>query len=147
MVTLRNSYSVQVGSSVTLQCVVTADPTHTVVKWERFVNGQLQDVTNVGAVGSGSRLTGSQVGTPSLTINQVTFQDEGNYLCTATNAIGTGKSQQTYLGVSGSKFSLILGLKSYEKRDFNFKFFVVINDMSSYVQIDGKASLLLSNCF
>jgi hypothetical protein len=99
---------------------VTADPAHTVVKWERIVNGQLQDVTNVGAVGSGSRLTGSQVGTPSLTINQVTFQDEGNYLCTATNAIGTGKSQQTNLGVSGSKFSLILGLKSYEKRDFNF---------------------------
>ena len=120
VVILRNSYSVQVGSGVTLQCVVTADPAHTVVKWERIVNGQLQDVTNVGAVGSGSRLTGSLVGTPSLTINQVTFQDEGNYLCTATNAIGTGKSQQTYLGVSGSKFSLILGLKSYEKRDFNF---------------------------
>ena len=120
VVILRNSYGVQVGSVVTLQCVLAADPVHTVVKWERFVNGQLQDVTNVGAVGSGSRLTGSQVDTPSLTINQVTFQDEGNYICTATNAIGTGKSSQTFLGVSGSKFSLILGLRSYENRDFNF---------------------------
>jgi hypothetical protein len=75
VVTLRNSYSVQVGSSVTLQCVVTADPAHIVVKWERFVNGQLQDVTNVGAVGSGSRLTGSQVGTPSL------LPDTPKYVC------------------------------------------------------------------
>lgn len=120
MVILKDSYGVQVGRTITLQCVVTADPAHTVVKWERYVNGQLQDVTNVGAVGSGSRLTGSQVGTPSLTINQVTFQDEGNYICTATNAIGTGRSPQTFLGVSGSKCSLILGLRSCENRNFNF---------------------------
>lgn len=83
--------------------MVNANPGHTVVQWKRIVNGQTQDVTGVGAPGSGSRLSGSAVTSPSLTVSQASFADEGSYICTATNAIGQGSSSQTFLDVTGSK--------------------------------------------
>ncbi|VDI64014.1 hemicentin [Mytilus galloprovincialis] len=102
VVVLSNSYPVTVGGTVTLQCVVNANPGHTVVQWKRIVNGQTQDVTGVGAPGSGSRLSGSAVTSPSLTVSQASFADEGSYICTATNAIGQGSSSQTFLDVTGN---------------------------------------------
>ncbi|XP_052061299.1 hemicentin-1-like isoform X6 [Mytilus californianus] len=102
VVVLSNSYQVTVGGTATLQCVVNANPGHTVVQWKRIVNGVSQDVTGVGAPGSGSRLTGSEVNSPSLTVSQASFTDEGSYICTATNAIGQGASSQTFLDVVGN---------------------------------------------
>lgn len=84
--------------TVTLQCVVTANPAHTVVQWQKVVGGQTTSVP------VGGRLSGSRVNSPSLTISQTEFADEGNYICTATNAVGTGTSQRTFLDVTGSKY-------------------------------------------
>lgn len=96
---LSNSYSVVVSGTVTLQCVVNANPLHTVVQWQRVVGGQTTDVS----IGGNSRLSGSTVNSPSLIISQADFADEGNYICTATNAVGMGTSQKTFLDVTGSK--------------------------------------------
>ncbi|VDI54451.1 hemicentin [Mytilus galloprovincialis] len=95
---LSNSYSVVVSGTVTLQCVVNANPLHTVVQWQRVVGGQTTDVS----VGGNSRLSGSTVNSPSLIISQADFADEGNYICTATNAVGMGTSQRTFLDVTGT---------------------------------------------
>jgi hypothetical protein len=97
---LSNSYNVVVSGTVTLQCVVNANPIHTVVQWQKIVNGQ---ITNIN-LGNDNRLSGSTVNSPSLTISQSQFADEGNYICTATNPVGTGTSQQTFLDVTGSMY-------------------------------------------
>ena len=94
-----NAYSVNIGNSITLQCNVQANPFHTSVKWQRVDNNDNAvdiDMTN-------SRYNGSQVNSPSLVISQTITSDEGRYFCLATNAVGTGQSQQTYLTVVGSK--------------------------------------------
>lgn len=100
MAILSNSYNVVVSGTVTLQCVVNANPIHTVVQWQKIVNGQ---ITNIN-LGNDNRLSGSTVNSPSLTISQSQFVDEGNYICTATNPVGTGTSQQTFLDVTGSMY-------------------------------------------
>ncbi|CAG2194109.1 HMCN [Mytilus edulis] len=91
-----NIYSVLLGGTVTLQCTVSSNPAHTSVTWQRIVNGVLNTVTV-----DGSRIIGSSVSTPSLTISNAASGDEGNYICTATNIVGTGTSQQTFLDVAG----------------------------------------------
>lgn len=95
---LSNSYSVTQGGTITLQCTVSANPTHTSVTWLRIVNGQQTTVTI-----DGSRLTGGTVTTPSLTISNAATSDEGNYICSAANSVGTGSSQTSFLDVTGSK--------------------------------------------
>lgn len=53
---------------------------------------------------SNAKYSGSTVGSPSLIINNAVIDDEGFYICRATNAVGTGQSQQTFLDVIGSKY-------------------------------------------
>lgn len=92
----------EVGNTRTLQCsIITANPAITSVSWQKIVNGVAQDVDVAGT----ARFSGSTVTTPSLTINNAQFSDEGNYICRATNAVGTGASAQSYLDVYGSKLS------------------------------------------
>jgi hypothetical protein len=42
--------------------------------------------------------------TVCLVISNAALSDEGSYVCYATNSIGTGSSQQTFLDVIGSKW-------------------------------------------
>ena len=50
----------------------------------------------------GHRYSGSTVNTPSLTITNADQSDRGFYVCCASNCIGTGVSQQTFIDVQGS---------------------------------------------
>jgi hypothetical protein len=43
---------------------------------------------------------------PSLTILNIAQSDEANYICSATNIAGTSSSQQAFLDVTGSKYSM-----------------------------------------
>jgi hypothetical protein len=99
---LQPQYSVNFGDSVTLECVVSGNPTHTSVSWLRVINGQTSSI-NFGL----NKYSGSTVNTPSLTVNSAEISDEGNYICTATNSIGTGQSSQTFLDVVGSMYTNI----------------------------------------
>ena len=102
---LANTYSVNVGSSVTLQCVVSANPQHTTVYWKKVVNGV---PTNVNLATANNKYSGSTVTSPSLVINNAVVADEGYYVCYADNSVGTGQSSQTFLDVVGSKFIFVL---------------------------------------
>ena len=51
-----------------------------------------------------NKYSGSTVQTPSLTITGATAGDEGNYVCSATNSVGTATSSDTFLDVVGSKY-------------------------------------------
>ena len=96
----EQSYSSNIGSSVTLVCTVVANPTHNSVYWRRIeTNGQVTDIAI-----DNSKYQGATVGNPSLTITNVQLADRLNYICFATNSVGTGQSSQTYLNVIGSKF-------------------------------------------
>ena len=97
---LSSSYSVNVGNSITLQCTVTANPTETSVTWQRYINNV---ATNIDM--TSGRYSGSTVGSPSLVVNNAVTSDEGFYICRASNSVGTGQSQQTYLDVIGSKYT------------------------------------------
>lgn len=100
---------------MTLGCTVVASPAATNVFWRRVVNNQQQ---NVDTTSVGTRYSGSTVSSPSLVISNVQSSDEGNYICFATNSIGTGESQRTYLDVIGSKFFFYV----FDKNFVFFKF-------------------------
>ena len=81
-------------------CTVVANPTHNSVYWQRIeTNSQVTDIAI-----DNSKYQGATVGNPSLTITNVPLADRLNYICFATNFVGTGQSSQTYLNVIGSKF-------------------------------------------
>ena len=95
---LSNRYPADYGRQVTLECVVDSYPPHTVVTWYQVVNGVRTPVV------VNRDYSGSTVDVPSLTINRATFNDEGNYVCTAENAAGVGSSDETVVDVTGSMF-------------------------------------------
>jgi hypothetical protein len=96
----RNNYIVGYGDRVTIGCTVSSNPAHTSVYWQRIRNGVTQTIT----LSSNIKYSGSSVTTPSLTILNVDDNDEGDYICYATNSVGTGQSSRGTLEVTGSKF-------------------------------------------
>ncbi|CAG2194105.1 unnamed protein product [Mytilus edulis] len=100
VVTLRQlTYSTNIGNTITLACVVSANPAHTAVYWTRQNNNGNTETLNPA---SSTKYSGSTTQSASLTINNVDTSDEGNYICHATNAVGTGQSSQTNLDVIGN---------------------------------------------
>lgn len=93
-----NIYPVNYGNTATLGCTVVANPTQTSVSWQKIQNGVPSNVVVSG------RYQGGTTSSPSLIISNVADTDEGFYVCSATNSVGTGQSSQTYLDVQGSKY-------------------------------------------
>lgn len=99
MTVSQPNYNVVIGNTVTLECTVSANPFQTSVSWQKIQNGVTSNV-NTGLV---VKYSGSTVNNPSLTITNTDTTDSANYVCTATNSVGTGTSSQTSLSVTGSK--------------------------------------------
>lgn len=97
----QSQYTVNYGDQVTLGCVVTADPTHTRVYWQKIKNNQVTTIDSA-VITNNARYSGSTVGTPSLTISNVNLDDAAFYICFAENTVGVGQSSQTTVVVSGS---------------------------------------------
>lgn len=76
---------------------MSASPPATTVMWQRIVNNQAVNVDM-----ADSRYAGSSITNPSLVISNARGTDEGFYICMASNSVGTGRSQQTFLDVVGS---------------------------------------------
>ena len=97
------NYSVNRGTTVTLQCTYTANPAATSVSWEKTVANQVTVIST-----SISKYSGSTTQSPSLTINTAEESDEASYVCKVTNSVGTGISTSTFLEVLGSKFYIFV---------------------------------------
>ncbi|XP_052061302.1 hemicentin-1-like [Mytilus californianus] len=106
----QSVYTVNHGSFVILECTVTANPTHTTVQWYRIVNGNPVSVD----ISKSDKYSGSTVSNPSLTVLSATNADEGNYVCSATNSVGTSQSSQTFLDVLGDILTVIIPQSQYQ---------------------------------
>lgn len=95
----QTSYTVVTGASVTLQCTAFGNPAVGSIGWTFSLNSGTFDPVNI----DGSSYTGGTITNPSLTVFNADANDAGVYICRASNAIGTGQSQQVSLGVTGSK--------------------------------------------
>lgn len=93
------SYSANYDQTATIPCTVIATPGITNVQWIKLVNGQEQNIDMTQA-----KYSGATTNNPSLTIANANLNDEAVYICTATNSVGTGRSQQSYLDVVGGNF-------------------------------------------
>lgn len=100
--TIGQGYTVNLGSSVTIQCTVFATPSATTVAWKKVSSMGVESIIDVAS--NSNKYTGGSVNVPSLTILNAVDSDEAYYVCSATNAAGTGTSSQSYLDVLGSMF-------------------------------------------
>lgn len=100
-------YTVNIGSSVTIQCTYTANPAATSVIWEKTVANRVTEILT-----TNNKYYGSTTQSPSLLINNIDESDEAYYVCKVTNSIGTGNSSLIFIDVLGSKF--IFNMKQYQ---------------------------------
>ena len=94
----RESYTVNYGKSITLECTVVSKPEHTSVNWTKLIDGNDISINFING-----KYGGSTVDVPSLTIYNVEESDAGSYVCTATNENGVGNSTQINLVVNGGR--------------------------------------------
>ena len=93
-------------TSVTIQCRISGSPGATSVGWKKMsLNGQTSN--NIDAVNSnGKYAIASSTTNPDLTINNINFGDDANYVCFATNLVGTRDSGNARVDVIGCKLNM-----------------------------------------
>lgn len=91
------------GLQVTIMCSVLTFSEAIAVGWRKVsLDGQTN--TTVAALDNDDKYAIVQSWkSPDLTINNVDFDDDANYRCFATNAIGTGISNNARIDVISSK--------------------------------------------
>lgn len=99
----QSTFSVNIGNTITLDCVVSASPAHTSVYWTRQIGNRNPERLN-----STNKYDGSTTFSPSLTIYNIDMSDEGTYICHAANSVGTGQSSQAFLDVVGSEYIYLI---------------------------------------
>ncbi|VDI60366.1 Hypothetical predicted protein [Mytilus galloprovincialis] len=92
-----SSYEVTFGKSVTLVCLVTSRLPLTNLSWEKDIDGS---VSIIDPDNSGNLYGGGKVESPSLIILNVTANDTGTYICSASNLVGTRSSDTISLVVN-----------------------------------------------
>ena len=97
----QNTYTINIGNSITIGCTIVSNPAHTVVYWTKKIGNNPEQTITTG--GSPTKYGGSTLQSPALIIYNVDDSDEGQYFCHATNIVGTGSNTSpTYLNVVGS---------------------------------------------
>lgn len=89
---------VEYGQNVTLECNITSIPEQSNVYWIKKTDDIVTEITS-----ETHNVIGVALIEPSLTILKATKFDSGEYACCATNLIGTGKSNFTFVMVVGGK--------------------------------------------
>ncbi|XP_078326839.1 hemicentin-1-like isoform X16 [Crassostrea virginica] len=106
----QSTYNVNFGDPITIPCNVTAVPIATNVSWVKTSNGV---TVTVDLTSQPSKYSGSTVSNPNLTISSTDLTDEGNYVCSASNIVGTGSSNAAFLDVIGDVPSVSVSQTSY----------------------------------
>ena len=98
----QSTYSEITGQSVTLQCTVSSP--ESILKSVLWIFDNGVSSKNITQSSNVTKYNGISTATPSLTIFNLSSTDIGTYTCTATNTVGTGKSNLIItLSVEGGK--------------------------------------------
>ncbi|XP_052084592.1 adhesion G protein-coupled receptor L4-like isoform X2 [Mytilus californianus] len=129
----ESSYTVQLGSSITLECDVSSDIQLLSVEWWRRIKN---DVFVITSSSNTNKYSGSTISNPSLTVISMTESDQGIYTCVAYSEIGEGKSQDIKLMLksdlcNGTIYSPALSASLHFKPVAN-------NTMTNSYEICGK---------
>ncbi|KAK7459748.1 hypothetical protein BaRGS_00038931 [Batillaria attramentaria] len=87
------SYTENEGNALQIPCSYDANPSATNVTWTK--DSQVVDV-----ISSGGKYSGSTTASPTLTINQLTSDDAGIYVCRVENSLGAGHSDDVTVVVN-----------------------------------------------
>lgn len=104
-----NKYDVEYGEEVTLQCFVNSRVTLQNVYWEKYSNGLIKTIYQRD---KGTR--GVSLSNPSLTIVKVTLADIGEYICIASNAVGSVRSDKIRVTTTGGLPKVDVGAVAYD---------------------------------
>ncbi|XP_069133870.1 basement membrane-specific heparan sulfate proteoglycan core protein-like [Argopecten irradians] len=93
----QTTYSLLVGNTAVLGCVISANPAATTVVWTKTSG------SNIGTISiDGTKYQNGNSVSPSVTITNLALTDTGSYTCGATNNFGSGVSTGATLTVTGS---------------------------------------------
>ncbi|XP_071150175.1 hemicentin-1-like [Mytilus edulis] len=107
----QSSYSVPLGNTVTLQCLVNSTLTVTSVYWKRY-RGKYS-IAYIKFTTDANKYRGTTTTIPSLTIFNTEQSDVGTYTCFAYNGVGIGQSTNTILSITGSVPAVSIQKLSY----------------------------------
>lgn len=90
-------------TAIVIQCTVSSSSVATSVGWGRvsIIDSTTEDIDASNSNGK-YHIIDSMIN-PHLTINNIVFSDETNYVCFATNEAGTGQSNYGILNVTSGK--------------------------------------------
>lgn len=97
----HQKYKVDYGDSVVMKCIITATPDINEIYWEKHIHS-IKTTLYAGHTGT----YGKTISGPSLTIYNVTLEDNAMYRCCAKNFVGTGLSTITELIVKGGMYQI-----------------------------------------
>ncbi|XP_063411625.1 hemicentin-1-like [Mytilus trossulus] len=98
-----------VGFSLEIECSIQSKPKHTYVYWT-----QNRNLTNTIIIPGTVGFDGMTVNNPNLFIPKVDIFMGGEYICLATNEVGTGQSKATTLIVKYANDELDVSTTNYE---------------------------------
>lgn len=101
---LQSYYTKPCGDQVVIQCRIESVSCVTDVYWEKFSNNSSEKITRDENGYHGRTFTTTS---PSLTIDHVTKNYAGTYICHATNASGKGTSKSATLILNGGWYMFL----------------------------------------
>ena len=90
-------------NSVVIQCTVSGIPQATSWYWTFSPLGSGSQTTIAQGTNNGNYTVSNSNTNPHLTIKTITTANAGDYICRATNVVGTSSSAQSRLTVTGGK--------------------------------------------
>ena len=93
------SYCELSGSDITLACTIIATPFVSKILWQKYNNGQYNDIPI-----DGVKCTGASVKAPSLFLSDSKTSDSGIYRCVATNFVDISYSEDVSVSIKGSEY-------------------------------------------
>lgn len=104
----KTTETVLYDGSITIECAITYQvPAATYVFWQHTRN---EVTTQILIANSAGKYSGGTVATPSLTVNNAVFEDDGQYQCFAQNLVGIGQSVELNLNIAGGRSNYVCGV-------------------------------------
>ena len=95
-------------SSITIECTITYQVPAATSVFQQHTRNEV--TTQILIVNSAGKYSGGTVATPSLTINNAVFEDDGQYQCFAQNVVGIGQSVELNLSIAGGRSNYVCGV-------------------------------------